>query len=226
MYRLNRGDIYTVAIPHATGFEMTKQRPAVIVSSDEINLREGVVIVAFCSASEQYRDSAAHAMIRSTGRPSNVLCEHVYTVDKSRLLVYRGRVTDDELERIDIALASALGIDFAASRAIPEPHMDPPEEDAQADVESRETILKTAVMRFGQMAQTDVMIEEMSELTKALCKYKRALTCGTLEAQQKLDVLEEMADVQVMLDQMKLLYGDCREQETAKLERLARRLCL
>ena len=37
-------------------------------------------------------------------------------------------------------------------------------------------------------------------------------------------VLEEIADVQIMLDQMRLIYGDTTEQEAFKLERLRKRL--
>ena len=37
-------------------------------------------------------------------------------------------------------------------------------------------------------------------------------------------VLEEMADVQIMLNQLALIYGDCTEWEIKKLERLEARL--
>jgi len=38
------------------------------------------------------------------------------------------------------------------------------------------------------------------------------------------DIIEEMADVQIMLDQMKLIFGDTRDAEEKKLSRLADRL--
>lgn len=80
-------------------------------------------------------------------------------------------------------------------------------------------ILEKAVNTYGAQAQIDMMIEEMSELTKALCKYRREQTDSTFE-----DVLEEMADVQIMLNQMALIFSDFNEQEIAKLERLEMRL--
>lgn len=80
-------------------------------------------------------------------------------------------------------------------------------------------ILEGAVSLYGEQAQIDMMIEEMSELTKALCKYKRAQTDRTVDA-----VREEMADVQIMLNQMALVFGDFNEEEIAKLERLEERL--
>ena len=50
--------------------------------------------------------------------------------------------------------------------------------------------------------QLDLAIEEMSELIKALLKDRRYETQGT-----KLNVLEEIADVYNMLDQVKIIYG-------------------
>ena len=113
---MKRGEIYYVTIPHATGFEMTKMRPAVIVSGDGVNSRENIVIVAFCSASS-HQDTPTRVIIRSTARPSTVLCEHIYAVDKSRVSTFIGCATDDEMARIDAALSSALAIDFTAHNA-------------------------------------------------------------------------------------------------------------
>lgn len=80
----------------------------------------------------------------------------------------------------------------------------------------RQVILLKAIRTFGKESQCRMMIEEMSELTKALCKLPRD---GPVE-----NVLEEMADVQIMLDQMKLLFGDTAEMEAMKLGRLAQRI--
>lgn len=82
-----------------------------------------------------------------------------------------------------------------------------------------EKTLKTAVETYGKEAQTDMMIEEMSELTKALLKHRRNPSAETLE-----NIKEEMADVQIMLDQMRMIYGDNSGYRAEKLLRLARRL--
>lgn len=82
-----------------------------------------------------------------------------------------------------------------------------------------ENTLKTAVETYGKEAQTDMMIEEMSELTKALLKHRRNPTAKTLD-----NIKEEMADVQIMLDQMRLIYGESDEYRTEKVLRLAARL--
>lgn len=85
-----------------------------------------------------------------------------------------------------------------------------------------ENILLQAIVEYGAEAQTDMMIEEMSELTKALLKHRRKESEETLD-----NILEEIADVQIMLDQMKLIHDDGKatgEYRDAKLLRLAARL--
>ena len=81
-------------------------------------------------------------------------------------------------------------------------------------------ICRGALDTFGAEAQVMMAIEEMSELTKELCKYRRGR--DNVEA-----IAEEIADVEIMLRQMMLLF-DCREDVDKfcryKLERLARRV--
>ena len=88
-------------------------------------------------------------------------------------------------------------------------------------------ILEAALETWGERAQIGMAIEEMSELMKALCKYLRFqngdLDCDAA-ALLRCAVLEEMADVGIMLNQMALIFGDPTEQEIYKLERLERRV--
>lgn len=87
----------------------------------------------------------------------------------------------------------------------------------------RNTLLVDAVQTWGHEPQTRMMIEEMSELTKALCKLYRAKTEADAEPIIE-NIREEMADVQIMLDQMKIIFGGTEEKERVKLERLGKRL--
>ena len=87
----------------------------------------------------------------------------------------------------------------------------------------RQTTLLDAVQTWGHEPQTRMMIEEMSELTKALCKLYRAKTEADAEPVVE-NIREEMADVQIMLDQMKIIFGGTEVKERMKLERLGKRL--
>lgn len=91
--------------------------------------------------------------------------------------------------------------------------------------EERTKLLKQAIDTYGRQAQVDMMLEEMSELTKALLKERRVppLPVSGLE-HAILSIREEMADVQIVLDQMKQIYGDTSAIEEEKLQRLKGRL--
>lgn len=89
-----------------------------------------------------------------------------------------------------------------------------------------ERIMQQAIETYGVQAQCDVAIEEMAELTKAIMKLRRVAdeyekTQAALE-----NLLEEIADVDIMIDQMKIMWGpkQVEEYRRKKLERLERRL--
>ena len=89
--------------------------------------------------------------------------------------------------------------------------------------QARAQILREAIGTYGEIAQADMMIEEMSELTKALLKLRR-LRPGADVAAARDSIREEMADVQIMLDQMRMIFGTTDKIEVEKLERLKNRL--
>lgn len=90
--------------------------------------------------------------------------------------------------------------------------------------EERRALLDRAITAYGAPAQMDMAVEEMAELTKALCKVKH-VSCAA-EAKAALEnAVEEMADVQIMLDQLRIIFHRSTEEvEEAKLERLKNRL--
>ena len=90
-------------------------------------------------------------------------------------------------------------------------------------------LLLRAIEIYGEEAQIDMMIEEMSELTQALLKYRRYLNG---HAQESFDmgwfyvenVIGEMADVFIMLQQMIFIYGDITKVYDEKIKRLKARI--
>lgn len=88
-------------------------------------------------------------------------------------------------------------------------------------------ILERAINTYGDTAQIDKALEEMSELTKALLKLRYAKPNG-VERDILMDaVSEEMADVEIMLEQLHMIYQNdnkVNEYRQKKIERLERRL--
>jgi len=81
-------------------------------------------------------------------------------------------------------------------------------------------ICRAALEAFRAGLQVMMAIEEMSELTKDLCKNGRGQENAT-------HIAEEIADVEIMLCQMKMLFDCAGQVETFrryKLERLAGRI--
>lgn len=97
--------------------------------------------------------------------------------------------------------------------------------EAPAMGEDGREILLDALEHYGERAQVDMMLEEMAELSKALLKLRRAQKFR--EPGQWLlmeDVAEEIADVQIVLDQMKMLYPMWDGFRRKKLQRLEERI--
>ena len=76
-----------------------------------------------------------------------------------------------------------------------------------------EKILTSAVQTWGKEAQADMMIEEMAELTKAILNERRG---------REHNIAEEMADVQIMLAQMEIIFQNSKEVARIFWEKVAR----
>jgi len=88
--------------------------------------------------------------------------------------------------------------------------------------DERKAIYGTALERWGAEAQTMMAIEEMSELTKEICKLGRDK--GDMDS-----LADEIADVTIMLEQLRLIYNlndQVCEHMDSKIRRLADRLGL
>ena len=96
-----------------------------------------------------------------------------------------------------------------------EANMDKPLKDWTA-----KELYRRAIDTYGPDAQTRMVMEEMAELQKELCKNSRG--ADNLES-----IAEEIADVEIMLEQMMVLH-DCESlvagYKKYKLDRLEERL--
>lgn len=81
-------------------------------------------------------------------------------------------------------------------------------------------VLQRALDTYGSVPQIVMVFEEMSELQKELCKYLRGKYSPA-------NIAEEIADVEIMLEQMKMLFccaDEARDVRRRKVERLKERL--
>lgn len=61
-------------------------------------------------------------------------------------------------------------------------------------------LYRKAIETYGKDMQLTVAVEELSELIKEICKYKRG-------GDNIKNIIEEMADCYIMLDQLEIIFG-------------------
>lgn len=85
------------------------------------------------------------------------------------------------------------------------------------------TTLEKAIEVYGKDMQLNVAIEELSELIKEICKYKRG-------SDNRKAIIEEMADCYIMLEQLSIIFDipnhAINEVASNKIERLEKRLAI
>lgn len=88
---------------------------------------------------------------------------------------------------------------------------------------NKEELYKLAIETYGDEAQINQGIEEMAELIQAVNKFRCMRNPVTFD-----NIAEEIADVEIMVDQYKQIYGITENEiillKKRKLDRLAKRL--
>lgn len=79
---------------------------------------------------------------------------------------------------------------------------------------------------WGEKSQLIMALEEMSELSKEICKYLRYQDNPEKLAEVKQNIFEECADVANMIDQIKFIFGEAKIEQIRdqKLHRCLKRL--
>jgi NTP pyrophosphatase (non-canonical NTP hydrolase) len=80
------------------------------------------------------------------------------------------------------------------------------------------------IAKYGRGCQTTKALEELSELIQAVCKYKSKLYSGNLNETYALldNIAEEMADVEIMLEQLKIIFENAESVSVWKQYKLER----
>lgn len=83
-------------------------------------------------------------------------------------------------------------------------------------------VLRRAIQKWGWEAQFIVAIEELAELQKALCKYFRYID---MPDDARNDIINEVADVYIMLEQIKESFsGDVENEIQYRIDQKMKRL--
>ncbi len=116
---MKRGDVVVVAFPFVTGGR-GKNRPALVIQSDQNNRRLANTIVAMITGNIRLASIEPTQLLidpfsaegKSSGLayPSAVKCENLYTVSQQDIIRTLGTLPPSLMARIDDCLKSALGL--------------------------------------------------------------------------------------------------------------------
>ena len=106
---MKRGEVWWVNFEPSLGGEVRKQRPAVIVSNDIANkYLNRVQVVPVTSKVERVYPSEALVILND--RQNKAMADQLTTVSKKRLLNKAGRLTQDDMIKVERAIKIQLDL--------------------------------------------------------------------------------------------------------------------
>ena len=109
-----RGDIYCANLDPVVGSEQGGIRPVIVIQNDTGNKHAPTLIVAtVTSRIAKKADQPTHVLIDQNpafSTPSMVQAEQIFTIDKSRVQRFLGRITPSEMYRIEAAVINSLDL--------------------------------------------------------------------------------------------------------------------
>lgn len=107
---MRRGEVYLIKRRDTIGAEITKTRPAVIISNDNLNATSEVVEVIYLTTQPK-KDLPTHVCVNATGVASMAICEQIDSVSTMLVCGKVGCCSEAEMAAIDRALLHSLGIE-------------------------------------------------------------------------------------------------------------------
>ncbi len=110
-----RGEIWDVNWSPGRGAEQQGTRPALVIQNDRGNSSSTYPLTIVASMSRTERELPLHVRIAPSEENgltdfTDVKCEQVMTIEKSRLIRLRGSISSEELSRVDTALKVSLSL--------------------------------------------------------------------------------------------------------------------
>jgi mRNA interferase MazF len=110
-----RGEIWDVNWSPGRGAEQQGTRPALVIQNDRGNTSPSYPLTIVASMSRTERELPLHVRIAPNSEngltdSTDVKCEQVMTIEKSRLLRKRGSISNKELTQVDQALKLSLNL--------------------------------------------------------------------------------------------------------------------
>lgn len=106
---MKRGEVWWIRFSGATGGEIQKQRPAVIVSNDASNTHlNRLQVVPLTSTVDRVYPS--EALVRVRGKKHKAMADQLTTVSKARLSNRVGQLSREDIGAVEQAIRVQLGL--------------------------------------------------------------------------------------------------------------------
>ena len=113
-FGFRRGEIYFADLDPHYGSEQGGKRPVIVIQNNTGNkFAPTVIVAAVTSKVSKKPKQPTHVLIDRNpafSRPSMVLLEQIFTIDKERIQRLLGQTTPDEMYQIDEALMNSLDL--------------------------------------------------------------------------------------------------------------------
>ena len=151
-----------------------KSRLCVIVSNDLNNSNSTILTVIPLTTQIKRLDIPTHITFYVNNVQNMTLCEHIKTVNMSKLYDYQGICDEELMLKIDDTIKIALGLVDIPKKSI--------DEIVIGEKNSKNTVGRKPLIPLDMQAQ---FIEDISKLTNAELQNKYNLTAEQLYAQKK-----------------------------------------
>jgi len=101
-----RGDVYWARLDPTVGSEIQKTRPVVVLSINPLNKARKTVVIVPVSTSAP----AIEFLNVALKGGSVARCEHIRSIDKTRLTEKIGTISNADLDKIEAGLSRILGM--------------------------------------------------------------------------------------------------------------------
>ena len=113
-FGFRRGEIYFADLDPHYGSEQGGKRPVIVIQNNTGNkFAPTVIVAAVTSKVSKKPKQPTHVLIDRNpafSRPSMVLLEQIFTIDKERIQRLLGQTTPDEMYQINEALMNSLDL--------------------------------------------------------------------------------------------------------------------